>query len=73
MRADKWIRDEIRIIAPGIYLGKVYWDKKRLIDFALDFQKLKNIDKLSESEVPIRSEPINRTMAVSSRIVMIRG
>jgi hypothetical protein len=34
-----WIRDEIRSIAPGIYLGKVYWDKKRLIDFALDFQK----------------------------------
>jgi len=34
-----WIRDEIRNVAPGIYLGKVYWDKKRLIDFALDFQK----------------------------------
>jgi hypothetical protein len=34
-----WIRDEIRLIAPGIYLGKVYWDKKRLIDFSLDFQK----------------------------------
>jgi hypothetical protein len=34
-----WIRDEIRLIAPRIYLGKVYWDRKRLIDFALDFQK----------------------------------
>jgi hypothetical protein len=34
-----WIRDEIREIAPGIYLGKVYWDKKRLIDFALNFNK----------------------------------
>ena len=34
-----WIRDEIRSIAPGTYLGKVYWDKKRLIDFALEFQK----------------------------------
>src|SRR5215813_11360060 len=32
-----WIRDEIRQIAPGLYLGKVYWDKKRLIDFALEF------------------------------------
>src|SRR5712675_2524812 len=30
-----WIRDEIRSIAPATYLGKVYWDKKRLIDFAL--------------------------------------
>ena len=34
-----WIRDEIRNIAPRTYLGKVYWDKKRLIDFALEFQK----------------------------------
>jgi hypothetical protein len=34
-----WIRDEIREIGPGIYLGKVYWDKKRLIDFALNFNK----------------------------------
>ena len=32
-----WIRDEIRLISPGLYLGKVYWDKKRLIDFALQF------------------------------------
>ena len=22
-----WIRDEIRLIGPGLYLGKVYWDK----------------------------------------------
>jgi hypothetical protein len=34
-----WIRDEIREIAPRTYLGKVYWDKKRLIDFVLDFNK----------------------------------
>jgi hypothetical protein len=32
-----WIRDEIRQIEPGLYLGKVYWDKKRLFDFALKF------------------------------------
>jgi len=32
-----WIRDEIRQIGPGLYLGKVYWEKKRLIDFALRF------------------------------------
>ncbi len=32
-----WIRDEIRQIQPGLYLGKVYWDKARLIDFALQF------------------------------------
>ncbi len=33
----QWIRDEIRQIGPGMYLGKVYWDKKRLIDFSLQF------------------------------------
>jgi len=30
-----WIRDEIRQIEPGLYLGVVYGEKKRLIDFAL--------------------------------------
>ncbi|UWQ15153.1 hypothetical protein K3556_04455 [Aliiroseovarius sp. M344] len=33
----QWIRDEIRQIGPGMYLGKVYWDDTRLIDFALEF------------------------------------
>jgi len=32
-----WIRDEIRLISPGLYLGLVYFDKKRLINFALKF------------------------------------
>jgi hypothetical protein len=32
-----WIRDEIRQIGPGLYLGNVYWDKSRLIYFALQF------------------------------------
>ncbi len=31
------IRDEIRQIGPGAYLGVVYWDKKRTIHFALQF------------------------------------
>ena len=33
----KWIRDEIRLIGPNLYLGKVYWGKDRLIDFCLEF------------------------------------
>ena len=33
----QWIRDEIRQIEPGTYLGKVYGGKKRLIDFVLQF------------------------------------
>jgi|SRR5271165_6602005 len=32
-----WIRDEIRLIGPGFYLGRVYWDKKPLIHFCLQF------------------------------------
>lgn len=32
-----WIRDEIREVSPHVYLGKVYWGKQRLIDFALEF------------------------------------
>lgn len=32
-----WIRDEIRLIDPGFYLGRVYWEKKPLIHFCLQF------------------------------------
>jgi hypothetical protein len=32
-----WVRDEIRQIGPGFYLGKVYYGKTRLIDFCLQF------------------------------------
>jgi len=32
-----WIRDEIRQIGPDLYLGRVYWDKRALIHFSLDF------------------------------------
>jgi len=35
-----WIRDEIRSIGPNFYLGRVYWDKKPLIHFALQFQQV---------------------------------
>jgi hypothetical protein len=32
-----WIRDEIRVVAPNLYLGVVYWSEKRLINFSLKF------------------------------------
>ncbi|MCW8093369.1 hypothetical protein [Alteromonas sp. ASW11-130] len=32
----KKIRDEIREIEDGVYLGKVWWGKKRILDFALN-------------------------------------
>lgn len=31
----KVIRDEIREVEPGVYLGKIWWGKKRILDFAL--------------------------------------
>lgn len=33
----KHIRDEIREIGPGMYLGVVFWDETRTINFALQF------------------------------------
>ncbi|SDE91647.1 hypothetical protein [Terriglobus roseus] len=33
----KHVRDEIRLIAPQLYLGLVYWDTKRTIHFSLQF------------------------------------
>jgi len=35
--AARHVRDEIRQIGPGFYLGLVYWDKTRTIHFALQF------------------------------------
>jgi hypothetical protein len=32
-----WLRDEIRLVAPGLYLGKAYWSKTPVIHFALQF------------------------------------
>ena len=31
----KVIRDEIREVEPGVYLGKVWWGRRRVLDFAL--------------------------------------
>jgi hypothetical protein len=33
-----WIRDEIRLIAPGLYLGIVFWGKHKVLNFALHFK-----------------------------------
>ena len=42
------IRDEIREVAPGIYLGKVWWGKKRILDFALQSKQIPDHHKHSE-------------------------
>ena len=33
------IRDEIREIAPGVFLGLVFWGRRHVLDFALDFRQ----------------------------------
>ena len=33
----QWIRDEIRLVAPGLYLGIVYWEDKKVLNFSLQF------------------------------------
>ena len=32
-----WVRDEIREIAPGVFLGLVFVGRRHILDFALDF------------------------------------
>ncbi|HUU32510.1 MAG TPA: hypothetical protein VMW48_00540 [Vicinamibacterales bacterium] len=34
----KWIRDEIRLVSPHLYLGRVYWDNKAILHFALEVE-----------------------------------
>ena len=33
------IRDEIRQVGPGLYLGKVFWGRKHVLDFCLSLDK----------------------------------
>lgn len=33
----RWIRDEIREVSPGLYLGIVYWEDKKVLNFSLQF------------------------------------
>ena len=32
-----FIRDEIRLVRPGLYLGRAYWGRSLMFDFALEF------------------------------------
>ena len=32
-----WIRDEIREVGPGTYLGLVFWERDKVLHFALQF------------------------------------
>ncbi len=39
------IRDEIRQVEPGVYLGKVWWGKTRILDFALTYADQKSAEQ----------------------------
>ena len=34
-----YIRDEIRLVGEGLYLGIVFWDHERILNFALQFPR----------------------------------
>jgi hypothetical protein len=34
-----WIRDELRAVAPNLYLGVVFWDRRKILNFSLDFDR----------------------------------
>lgn len=34
-----WIRDEIREVSPGLYLGVVFWERRKILNFALRFPR----------------------------------
>jgi hypothetical protein len=36
-RVARCIRDEIREVAPGVFLGMAYWNRHRFLRFVLDF------------------------------------
>lgn len=43
------IRDEIREVEPGLYLGKVWWGKTRILDFALETNDKSAADQARKS------------------------
>jgi hypothetical protein len=35
----QWVRDEIREVAPRLYLGLVFWEREKILHFALKFDE----------------------------------
>jgi hypothetical protein len=35
----RWVRDEIREVAPRLYLGLVFWERAKILHFALKFDE----------------------------------
>ena len=62
----KVIRDEIRQVEPGLYLGKVWWRKTRVLDFALVCPEQLGHAVSTETEAMTRSgtKPVNKPAKV---------
>ncbi len=62
----KVIRDEIRQVEPGLYLGKVWWRKTRVLDFALVCPEQLGQAASVDSEAKARSDAasVNRPAKV---------
>jgi hypothetical protein len=50
----KKVRDEIREIEPGVYLGKVWWGERRVLDFALTKATPKHVASPAVDALPGR-------------------
>jgi len=49
----RWIRDEIRMIGAGFYVGRVYWEKTPLIHFSRwSFRRSERGDESAECRRP---------------------
>jgi hypothetical protein len=68
----KMIRDEIRQVEPGLYLGKVWWGKHRILDFALScpeahtVKQAQNAVEQNSSAVSSRDSATVRTIVKNS-------
>lgn len=46
-----WIRDEIREVAPGLYLGIVYWEHDKILNFSLQFAGVPHEEPTGEEKL----------------------
>jgi hypothetical protein len=60
----KVIRDEIRQVEPGLYLGKVWWGKTRILDFALTSPAQAGV-ALETSSEPVRHARASQPQTVA--------
>jgi hypothetical protein len=60
------IRDEIRLVGPGTYLGQVFWGRDRVLEFALSFPEQLAVGRLGwQPGVAARHEPADARPAPS--------